>query len=180
MWTKFGDDMSKRSWVMLDKTDRLTDRQTDRQTNRQTNILAKNCKFWQVTKDKNATRTEIWLISFFDNCLIFFSLQTTALGPEGICVHGYWSNNGRRSVRSAGTMAQMRCKLSIGALMEMFHVPRTTHWLAARVSEEQQYGGWKSHILSNIVVIAIVSVNFSFLHKWNWVISYELFSSPDL
>ena len=41
MWTKFGDDMSKRSWVMLDKTDRLTDRQTDRQTNRQTNILAK-------------------------------------------------------------------------------------------------------------------------------------------
>ena len=37
MWTKFGDDMSKRSWVMLDKTDRLTDRQTDRQTNRQTN-----------------------------------------------------------------------------------------------------------------------------------------------
>ena len=26
MWTKFGDDMSKRSWVMLDKTDRLTDR----------------------------------------------------------------------------------------------------------------------------------------------------------
>ena len=48
MWTEFGDDMSKRSWVMLDKTDRLTDRQTDRQTNRQTNILAKNCKFWQV------------------------------------------------------------------------------------------------------------------------------------
>ena len=48
MWTKFGDDMSKRLWVMLDKTDRLTDRQTDRQTNRQTNILAKNCKFWQV------------------------------------------------------------------------------------------------------------------------------------
>ena len=27
MWTKFGDDMSKRSWVMLDKTDRQTDRQ---------------------------------------------------------------------------------------------------------------------------------------------------------
>ena len=26
-----------------------TNRQTDRQTNRQTNILAKNCKFWQVT-----------------------------------------------------------------------------------------------------------------------------------
>ena len=48
MWTKFGDDMSKRSWVMLDKTDRLSNRQTDRQTNRQTNILAKNCKFWQV------------------------------------------------------------------------------------------------------------------------------------
>ena len=44
MWTKFGDDMWKRSWVMLDKTDR----QTDRQTNRKTNILAKNCKFWQV------------------------------------------------------------------------------------------------------------------------------------
>ena len=32
MWTKFGDDMSKRSWVMLDKTDRLTDRQTDKRT----------------------------------------------------------------------------------------------------------------------------------------------------
>ena len=27
MWTKFGDDMSKRSRVMLDKTDRQTDRQ---------------------------------------------------------------------------------------------------------------------------------------------------------
>ena len=26
MWTKFGDDMSKLSWVMLDKTDRQTDR----------------------------------------------------------------------------------------------------------------------------------------------------------
>ena len=32
MWTKFGVDMSKRSWVMLDKTDRLTDRQTDKRT----------------------------------------------------------------------------------------------------------------------------------------------------
>ena len=30
-----------------------TNRQTDRQTNRQTNILAKNCKFWQVTNKKN-------------------------------------------------------------------------------------------------------------------------------
>ena len=27
LWTKFGDDMSKRSRVMLDKTDRQTDRQ---------------------------------------------------------------------------------------------------------------------------------------------------------
>ena len=42
MWTNFGDHMSKRSRVMLDKTDRPT----DRQTNRQTNILTK--KFWQV------------------------------------------------------------------------------------------------------------------------------------
>ena len=38
MWTKFGDDMSKRSWVMLDKTDRLTDRQTDRQMKGQSEI----------------------------------------------------------------------------------------------------------------------------------------------
>ena len=36
MWTKFGDDMSKRSWVMLDKTDRLLDRQTDKPTNEHT------------------------------------------------------------------------------------------------------------------------------------------------
>ena len=43
MWTNFGNYMSKRSRVMLDKTDRLT----DRRTNRQTNILAKKC--WQVT-----------------------------------------------------------------------------------------------------------------------------------
>ena len=47
MCTKFGDDTSKHSWVMLDKTDRLTDRQMDRQTDRQTNILAKT--IWQVT-----------------------------------------------------------------------------------------------------------------------------------
>ena len=33
-----------------------TNRQTDRQTNRQTNILAKNCKFWQVT-NKHDQRT---------------------------------------------------------------------------------------------------------------------------
>ena len=53
MWTKFGDDMSKRSWVMLDKTDRLTDRQTDRQTDKPTNEhTCQNCKFWQVTKPR--------------------------------------------------------------------------------------------------------------------------------
>ena len=46
MWTKFGDDMSKRSWVMLDKTDRQTDSQTDRQTDKRTYLP--NCKFWQV------------------------------------------------------------------------------------------------------------------------------------
>ena len=51
MWTKFGDDMSKCSWVMLDKTDRLTDRQTDRQTDKPTNEhTCQNCKFWQVMK----------------------------------------------------------------------------------------------------------------------------------
>ena len=38
MWTKFADDLSKRSWVMLDKTDRLTDRQTDRQMKGQSEI----------------------------------------------------------------------------------------------------------------------------------------------
>ena len=50
MWTKFGDDRSKRSWVMLDKTDRLTDRQTDWQTDRQTDkrTYLPKCKFWQV------------------------------------------------------------------------------------------------------------------------------------
>ena len=32
MWTKFGDDMSKRSWVMLDKTDRQTDREMNGQS----------------------------------------------------------------------------------------------------------------------------------------------------
>ena len=32
MWTKFGDDMSKRSWVMLDKTDRQTDKPTNEHT----------------------------------------------------------------------------------------------------------------------------------------------------
>ena len=32
--------------------------QTDRQTNRQTNILAKNCKFWQVTKRKAGSRLD--------------------------------------------------------------------------------------------------------------------------
>ena len=37
------------NWQTNRQTDRRTDRQTDRQTNRQTNILAKNCKFWQVT-----------------------------------------------------------------------------------------------------------------------------------
>ena len=41
MWTKFGDDMSKRSWVMLDKTDRQTDKPTNEHT-------CKNWKFWQV------------------------------------------------------------------------------------------------------------------------------------
>ena len=47
MCTKFGNDTSKRSWVMLDKTDRLTDRQTDRQTDKRTN--EHTCqKFWQV------------------------------------------------------------------------------------------------------------------------------------
>ena len=55
-WTKFGDDMSKRSWVMLDKTDRLT----DRQTNRQTNILAKNCKFWQVITSHRRCSVSFW------------------------------------------------------------------------------------------------------------------------
>ena len=50
MWTKFGDDMSKRSWVMLDKTDRLTDRQTDRQTDKRTYLP--KCKFWQVTNER--------------------------------------------------------------------------------------------------------------------------------
>ena len=67
MWTKFGDDMSKRSWVMLDKTDRLTDRQTDRQTNRQTNILAKNCKFWQVIKPLWAQFVKVYLIGHAHN-----------------------------------------------------------------------------------------------------------------
>ena len=56
MWTKFGDDMSKRSWVtcMLDKTDRLTDRQSDRQTDKSTNEhTCQNCKFWQVINKPN-------------------------------------------------------------------------------------------------------------------------------
>ena len=46
MWTKFGDDMSKRSWVMLDKTDRQTDKPTNEHT-------CQNCKFWQVMKGQS-------------------------------------------------------------------------------------------------------------------------------
>ena len=65
MWTKFGDDMSKRSWVMLDKTDR----QTDRQTNRQTNILA---NFFEILASNNrwvsmstSHHGNIYIIFFF-------------------------------------------------------------------------------------------------------------------
>ena len=76
MWTKFGDDMSKRSWVMLDKTDRQTDKPTNEHTcknwkfwqvtNRQTNILAKNCKFWQVMKGQS----EIAYLPKFANMML--------------------------------------------------------------------------------------------------------------
>ena len=53
MWTKFGDDMSKRSWVMLDKTDRQTDRQTDERAIGDC-VLAKIC--WSVCE----TETNFW------------------------------------------------------------------------------------------------------------------------
>ena len=64
MWTKFGDDMSKRSWVMLDKTDRLTDRQTDRQTDKRTYLP--KCKFWQVMKGQS----EIAYLPKFANMML--------------------------------------------------------------------------------------------------------------
>ena len=76
MWTKFGDDMSKRPWVMLDKTDRQTDKRTNEHTcqnckfwqvtDRQTNILAKNCKFWQVMKGQS----EIAYLPKFANMML--------------------------------------------------------------------------------------------------------------
>ena len=70
MWTKFGDDMSKRSWVMLDKTDRLTDRQTDRQTDKPTNEhTCQNCKFWQVTSSSAVdTSLQAWFHQFGLKC----------------------------------------------------------------------------------------------------------------
>ena len=66
MWTKFGDDMSKRSWVMLDKTDRLTDRQTDRQTDKPTNEhTCQNCKFWQVTNRQTNILLQFWQVTMY-------------------------------------------------------------------------------------------------------------------
>ena len=59
MWTKFGDDMSKRSWVMLDKTDRQTDKPTNEHT-------CKNWKFWQVMKGQS----EIAYLPKFANMML--------------------------------------------------------------------------------------------------------------
>ena len=73
MWTKFGEYMSKRSWVMLEKwTDKQTNGQTNilskfwQVTNQQTNILAKNCKFWQVTNRQTnilAKNCKFWQVT---------------------------------------------------------------------------------------------------------------------
>ena len=90
MWTKFGDDMSKRSWVMLDKTDRLTDRQTDRQTNQQTNILANFFEILasnkQTYRDENITfvvRNNLLILKYFHDVLKY------EYGLHGLCTTNY-------------------------------------------------------------------------------------------
>ena len=82
MWTKFGDDMSKRSWVMLDKTDRLTDRQTDRQTDERAIgdcVLAKIC-WYNAHCNGNSDKWNI--LDYIDVLLLWKSIGLHVLADD--------------------------------------------------------------------------------------------------
>ena len=82
IWTKFGDDMSKRSWVMLDKTDRLTDRQTDRQTDERAIgdcVLAKIC-YYNAHCNGNSDKWNI--LDYIDVLLLWKSIGLHVLADD--------------------------------------------------------------------------------------------------
>ena len=82
MWTKFGDDMLKRSWVMLDKTDRLTDRQTDRQTDERAIgdcVLAKIC-YYNAHCNGNSDKWNI--LDYIDVLLLWKSIGLHVLADD--------------------------------------------------------------------------------------------------
>ena len=87
MWTKFGDDMSKRSWVMLDKTDRLTDRQTDRQTDERAIgdcVLAKICLY---DAHCNGDSDNWNIVYYIDLWLLWKSIGLHVLADDANALH---------------------------------------------------------------------------------------------